>query len=106
MKHKKNKKHKLTRIPDSGETARPRLSASDPARWLARIVGLAAILVFLRPTDAHAYVDPSTGSYLLQMLLAGVVAAALAIRMFWTNLKLFFHKLFSKSNNEETDKND
>ncbi len=99
-------KHELTQTPDSGETARPSLSPSNPARWLVRAVGLAAILVFLRPTDAHAYVDPSTGSYLLQMLLAGVVAAALAIRMFWTNLKLFFQRLFSRGNDEEIDKND
>jgi hypothetical protein len=44
--------------------------------WLA----LVSILV---PGSAHAYVDPSTGSMLLQVLVAGVLGAAFTARQWW-----------------------
>lgn len=39
------------------------------------------------PQDCAGYVDPGTGSYLLQMLLAGVLGAGFAIRSFWSNIR-------------------
>jgi hypothetical protein len=41
------------------------------------------------PRDASAYLDPGTGSYLLQMALAGVFAAAFTLKMYWRKLKGF-----------------
>jgi hypothetical protein len=34
-----------------------------------------------------AYLDPGTGSYLLQMALAGALAAGYAVRHFWAQLR-------------------
>ena len=95
--------HKLSQDFESGETAGRSNLAGSVAGWLMRITGLAAILVLARPTDAWAYIDPSTGSYLLQMLLAGILAAAFAIRIFWHNLRLFFQRLFSGNRTDQTD---
>ncbi len=38
-------------------------------------------------SDCAGYVDPGTGSYLLQMLLAGALGAGFAVRSFWANIR-------------------
>ncbi|MCK4351646.1 MAG: hypothetical protein KAX13_12340 [Candidatus Krumholzibacteria bacterium] len=49
----------------------------------------AALLVVLMTGTAHAYVDPGTGSYLLQILIAGILGAAFALKLYWTRIKSF-----------------
>ena len=95
--------HKLSQDFDYDEATQRSSPVDRRVGWSARIIGLAVILVLIRPTDASAYIDPSTGGYLLQMLLAGILAAAFTIRMFWRNLKLFFQKKLSGSDPDETD---
>jgi len=56
-----------------------------------------AALLLLTATDAHAYLDPGTGSYVVQMIIAGLLGAAFAIKMSWLRIKAFFHGLFSKN---------
>ncbi len=45
-------------------------------------------------SPAYAYVDPGTGSYVLQILTAGVLAAAFLVKSSWNNIKKTFVKLF------------
>jgi hypothetical protein len=45
---------------------------------------------------AHAYLDPGTGSFMLQMLLAGILGALLYIKLAWHNVKSFFQRRFSR----------
>jgi len=45
-------------------------------------------------SDAHAYLDPGTGSVFLQMLIAGIVSAMFAVKMFWRRIVDFFAGLF------------
>lgn len=39
---------------------------------------------------AHAYLDPGTGSLILQGLIAGIAAAAVTLRLYWDKVKAFF----------------
>jgi hypothetical protein len=39
---------------------------------------------------AWAYIDPSTGSYVLQILAAGFFGAMFGLKLFWTRIKGFF----------------
>lgn len=39
---------------------------------------------------AHAYLDPGSGSLILQMLLAGLLGAGVVIRVFWKKIKALF----------------
>ncbi len=55
----------------------------------------AALLTVMMAGAAHAYVDPGTGSYLLQILIAGILGAAFAIRLYWTRIKNFLSGLRS-----------
>jgi hypothetical protein len=40
------------------------------------------------PQILAAYIDPGTGSYLLQMALAGLLGAGYTIRRFWTRISM------------------
>jgi len=59
--------------------------------WLAIWVLLG--LFYVAPV--YAYVDPGTGSIILQGLLAGVAVVITSISLFWQRIKIFFSSLFS-----------
>jgi len=48
------------------------------------------ILFMLMFTDALAYLDPGTGSMLLQVILGGVAAVGVAIKLYWHKLRVAF----------------
>ena len=50
---------------------------------------------FLNAQEAHAYLDPGTGSYVLQLLIAGVLGASFAIKMSWRRIKAFMAQRFA-----------
>jgi hypothetical protein len=57
------------------------------------------ITVFLR--NNVAYLDPGSGSYLLQLLIAGLLGGFFVVRSSWDKIKSFFRKLFSREEEEE-----
>ena len=50
----------------------------------------------LFPQTALAYIDPGTGSYILQFVLAAFLGIAFTIKIFWTKVRIFVVNLFSK----------
>lgn len=52
------------------------------ARFRGAVI-LAFSLLALSPSDAWAYVDPGTGSYLFQLAAAGFLAGAYTLRRYW-----------------------
>lgn len=48
------------------------------------------IVLEMFPPSAHAYIDPGTGSYVLQIVIAGIAAGAFAIKMFWRRIRALF----------------
>ena len=42
---------------------------------------------------AHAYLDPGTGSILVQSLLAGIAGAVAVFSLYWRRVKAFFGSL-------------
>ena len=53
---------------------------------------------------AQAYIDPGSGSIILQALLGVLAAAGASISIYWNKLKNFFKKKKSEDNNKK-DKN-
>jgi hypothetical protein len=43
-----------------------------------------------------AYLDPGSGSFLLQLLLAGVLGGLFVLRAQWSRVKGFFRRVFSR----------
>lgn len=54
-----------------------------------------SLIVFL-PVRAFAYLDPGTGSYVLQVVIAGAVSGAFVIKIFWKTLKEKISQIFAK----------
>jgi hypothetical protein len=46
---------------------------------------------------AHAYLDPGTGSILVQSLLAGIAGAAAVVSLYWQRIKAFFGNMRKQS---------
>jgi hypothetical protein len=61
------------------------------------------IVALLVPTQAFAYIDPGSGSMLLQLLLGGVAGLAVVVKLFWRRLLAFFGV---KKTDEDTDSSD
>ena len=64
-----------------------------PMKRIGGFLGIAAsviIVVLVFPRSAHAYVDPGTGSYVLQIVIAGIAAASFSLKLFWGRIKAYF----------------
>ena len=48
------------------------------------------LTLVLVPLPALAYLDPGTGSMLLQVILGGVAAVGVALKLFWYRIIRFF----------------
>ena len=63
-----------------------------------------SIAIFLIVTNAYAYLDPGTGSFILQAIIGFLAALSAGFLYNWTKFKNFFLKLFKKNfNDEKTD---
>jgi hypothetical protein len=61
------------------------------------VTGILVFLFFgIFTQKAYAYLDPGTGSYLFQLIIAGVIGGLFAVKLFWTKIVLFFKKSFSR----------
>ncbi len=44
------------------------------------------------PSQALAYLDPGTGSLIIQSVIAGIVATAFAVRLYWSRILGWFKR--------------
>ena len=51
---------------------------------------------FILTTNAHAYLDPGTGSIILQAIIGAFAAFFTSIYIFWNKVKNFYKKIFKK----------
>jgi len=73
-----------------------RITNYDWKEYLIRLLIAFVSLLSLFPTASHAYLDPGTGSYVLQIIVGIALGAAFAIKAFWVRIKMFFTDLVSK----------
>lgn len=59
-------------------------------RWASLPLSVAVIVLWAQP--AAAYIDPGSGSYILQLLVGGFIAAAATIGTFWSRIRSFFSR--------------
>lgn len=45
------------------------------------------LLFLMVPVFAFAYLDPGTGSFIIHVIVGGIVGVSYAIRIFWRNIK-------------------
>lgn len=56
----------------------------------ALLFGFAFVLAFRVDAPAYAYLDPGTGSMIMQMVLGGIAGALVIGRLYWRRIKGFF----------------
>ncbi len=61
------------------------------------LVFLVALAAF--PNVAYAYLDPGTGSYLVQLVIASVLSALFVVKIYWNKIKHSIRHLLSPSSN-------
>jgi hypothetical protein len=66
-------------------------------RFFQNFLAFVVLAIVIIPNNAFAYIDPGTGSYILQIIAAGILGGLFAIKMFWFQVKDFFRRLFSRN---------
>ena len=69
-------------------------------RKVLLLVILVLVIILSFPLETEAYLDPGTGSQLLQLLLASLFGALFTIKMYWKKLKEFFKNLLATDKKE------
>ena len=47
------------------------------------------------PGNAYCYIDPGTGSFMLQILVGIIIGAIVTLKVYWAKTKIFLSGLFS-----------
>ena len=58
------------------------------------LIGLITLIALVSMRSANAYLDPGTGSMIVQGLIAAVVGAAVVLGVYCTKIKRFFYRIF------------
>ncbi|HCS79047.1 TPA: hypothetical protein DIV55_04900 [Patescibacteria group bacterium] len=56
-------------------------------------------LLAVRP--ALAYLDPGSGSYVFQLLIAGLLTASVTVKMYWRQIKSYIEKKVMRKRDED-----
>ena len=57
---------------------------------------LTPVIYFLMHTHAYAYLDPGTGSVILQAIAAALAVGAATVSHYWNKVKGLYIKIFQK----------
>ena len=60
------------------------------------IIALTIVFCLGFSKDSYSYIDPGTGSYFIQLLLAALVGGLFTLKIFWKKLKLSLRKMVQK----------
>jgi hypothetical protein len=63
-------------------------------------------LLFFISDEAYAYLDPGTGSMIVQAVIAGVAAVSVSIGIFRRRLLSFWGRFFGQKNSKKDDRDD
>jgi hypothetical protein len=70
-------------------------------KWFTlRITCGALLLSGIVSPEAHAYIDPGSGSVLLQLILGGIAGIGVVAKLYWGRAKERYRSLFAKSSHE------
>lgn len=70
-------------------------------RRFPQLALVCVVLLLSFPASAHAYLDPGSGSFLLQVTAGLALSALYAIKLWWHRLKAFFGGILSRRKTEQ-----
>jgi len=68
-----------------------------------RILIMVITFLLILPAPSFAYLDPATGSMIIQGIIGAVAGLLIAVRLYWQKIMSFFSR--SKKPDEVDDKN-
>jgi len=63
---------------------------------------LITLLYLAFPPPAYGYLDPGTGSYIFQLLIAGLAGSLFLVKLYWKKIATFFTKKTGTDEDEES----
>lgn len=65
-------------------------------------IGLLINGIFLSTPSKNPplYLDPGSGSYIFQLIIAALVGGAFVVKMYWSKISGFFRKLFNRGTDD------
>lgn len=74
-------------------------------KWLTVQTSCSALILgSIFVSDAHAYIDPGSGSVLLQLILGGIAGIGVVVKLYWDRAKTKYRSLLGRA--ERTDENE
>ncbi len=68
---------------------------------LTTLVILLVLSNFVFSREAYAYIDPGSGSYILQLAIAALLGGLYAIKVFYRSITTFITSLFESKRDEK-----
>lgn len=65
------------------------------------MIALTAAAFLFNPEPALAYLDPGSGSYIIQVTIGLLAGAVFMIKNYWVVIKGYFSKIFNKNNKQD-----
>lgn len=60
---------------------------------MKKFILILSVWLLLSINSAYAYIDPGTGSIIVQAIIGFIVAALTTIKIYWQKIKLFLKKI-------------
>ena len=64
---------------------------------LKDLASIAAARLRSLPSDTQGYLDPGSGSYILQVAMASLLGGVFALKSYWSAIKTTFRAKFAKT---------
>ena len=68
-----------------------------------RVLTLIFVYLFCSISNANAYLDPGTGSIILQAILGFIAAAAATVSIYWEKFKSIINKVLKRDTKDNKD---
>jgi len=65
------------------------------------LLGIGLIYNFTFLPNAFAYIDPGTGSIIIQAIIGGLVGVGIAVKVFWFRIKSALSPSLKKNNSDD-----
>lgn len=62
---------------------------------ITKVILVFMLFYLIFPSTAYAYIDPGSGSIVIQVIIATLVGALVAIKAFWSRIKTSVKNTFS-----------
>ena len=72
-------------------------------KHILRLIFVVTVFILLNPQNSYAYIDPGTGSYVIQILIASVLGGLFMLKGFYRKIIDFFKTLFAGKKSTQND---